>query len=76
MVITFNAVDGNLQMIYYLKSLVSAIDFNTGWPQTWKTWRTWKTQGIRKIVKISGKTQGNLNFCREGLENSRKMKNR
>ena len=33
---------------------------HTGWPQTWKTW---KTQGIWKIVKISGKTRGNLNFC-------------
>ena len=30
---------------------------------------TWKTQGIRKIVKISEKTQGNLNFCREIMEN-------
>ena len=27
------------------------------WPQTWKTWKTWKTQGIRKIVRISGKTR-------------------
>ena len=33
-----------------------------GWPQTWKT------QGIWKIVKISGKTQGNLNFYRKNLE--------
>ena len=39
----------------------------TGWPQTWKT------KGIWKIVKISGKTQGN--FCRQNLENSGKMKN-
>ena len=37
----------------------------TGWQQTWKTWKTWKTQGILKIVKISGKTQGNLHFCRK-----------
>ena len=41
----------------------------SGWPQTWKT------QGIWKIVKISGKTQGNFNFCRKALENSGKMKN-
>ena len=40
----------------------------SGWPQTWKT------QGISKIVKISGKTQGNLNFCRKNLEHSGKMK--
>ena len=33
--------------------------YNSGWPQTWKT------QGICKIVKISGKTQGNLNFSRK-----------
>ena len=26
-------------------------------------------------VRISGKTQGNLNFCRKNLENSGKMKN-
>ena len=41
---------------------------SAGWPQTWKT------QGIFKIFKISGKTQGNLNFCRKNLENSGKMK--
>ena len=34
-----------------------------------------KTQGIWKIVKISGKTQGNVNFFRRNLENSGKMKN-
>ena len=56
---------GVLQIIY--KAL-------PGWPQTWKTWKTWKTRGILKIVKISGKTQGNLNFCRKNLENSGKMK--
>ena len=33
-----------------------------------------ETQGIWKIVKFSGKTQGNLNFCRKNLENSGKIK--
>ena len=33
-----------------------------GWPQTWKTW---KTQAIWKIVRILGKTQEKLNFCRK-----------
>ena len=47
----------------------------TGWPQTWNTWNTWKIQGIWKIVNISEKTQGKLNFCGKNLENSRKMKN-
>ena len=28
-------------------------------------WKTWKTQGIWKIFRISGKTQGNLNYCRK-----------
>ena len=50
--------------------LLRVIDVS-GWPQTWKTW---KTQGIWKIVKISRKTHGNLNFCRKNLENSRKIK--
>ena len=50
---------------------ISDIPF-PGRPQTWKTW---KTQGICKIVNISGKTQGNFNFCRKNLENSGKMKN-
>ena len=31
-------------------------------------------ENSRKIVKISKKTQGNLNFCRKDLENSGKMK--
>ena len=39
-----------------------------GWPQTWKT------QGIGKIVKISGKSQGNLNFMGKNLENSGKCR--
>ena len=34
-----------------------------GLPQTWETWKIWKTQEIWKIVKISWKTQGKLNFC-------------
>ena len=40
----------------------------SGWPQTWKT------QGIQKIIKVSEKTQGNLNFSKKNLENSGKMK--
>ena len=43
-----------------------------GWPQTWKTW---KTQGIWKLVKISWKSRGILNFCRKNLENSGKITN-
>ena len=49
---------------------ISKIPF-PGLPQTWKTW---KTQRICKIVKISGKTQGNFTFCRKNLENAGKMK--
>ena len=31
----------------------------SGWPQTWITWKT------QEIFKITGKTRGNLNFCRK-----------
>ena len=76
----------NFALVHGLTSVTVHINFSlprgnfkrrvtcSGWPQTWKTWKTWKTQGIWKIVKISGKTQGNLNFYRKNLENSEKMK--
>ena len=64
-----------ISMEVFFFRMFNPIETETGWPQTWKTWKTWKTQGIWKIVKISGKTQGNLNFCRKNLENSGKMKN-
>ena len=37
-------------------------------------WKTWKTQGIKKIVKISGKFQGNFNFCGKTLKTQGKCK--
>ena len=34
-----------------------------------------KVRELKNIVRVSGKTQGNLSFCRKNLENSGKIKN-